>query len=170
MTELNINVDQLLTSICEQLQAHPVMQKEPKMIGIRTAGEWVANKLHEQLKIEAPLGVLDINFHRDDFSKTGLNPMVKPSEIPWEIDDQHIILVDDVLFTGRTIRAALNEIFDYGRPASVTLVTMFDRRGCRELPFQVDITGMVVKSSNTIKVSGPDPIEVSLVDNSEEQA
>lgn len=169
MNELNIDVDQLLTHICDQLQSRSIMQKDPKMIGIRTAGEWVAKKLHEQLNIEAPLGVLDINFHRDDFSKTGLNPTVKASEVPWEVDDQHIILVDDVLFTGRTTRAALNEIFDFGRPASVTLVTLFDRRGCRELPFQVDVTGMEIQCYNTIKVSGPDPIEVSLVENNEEQ-
>ena len=170
MNQPNIDVEQLLTSICEKLQAHPVMQKEPKMIGIRTAGEWVAQKLHERLKLESPLGVLDINFHRDDFSTTGINSTVKPSEVPWEVEDQHIILVDDVLYTGRTVRAALNEIFDFGRPASVTLVTLLDRRGCRELPFQADVTGMEIKCNNTIKVSGPDPLEISLVENSEEQA
>jgi len=170
MTELNIDANQLLNTICEKLQSRPIMQKDPKMVGIRTGGAWVAQKLHEQLNMESPLGILDISFYRDDFSKTGLNPTVKPSDIPWEIDDQHIILVDDVLFTGRTVRAALNEIFDFGRPASVTLVTLIDRKGCRELPFQVNVTGMEIECHKTIKVSGPDPLLVSLVEHSEEQA
>ena len=170
MTKLNIDANQLLSTICEQLQTRPLMKKNPKMIGIRTGGAWVAQKLHEQLSLEAPLGVLDISFYRDDFSKTGLNPTVKPSDIPWEVDGQHIILVDDVLFTGRTVRAALNEIFDFGRPASVTLVTLLDRKGCRELPFQADVTGMEIECSRTIRVTGPEPLMVSLVENSEEQA
>ena len=170
MTEHNIDANLLINTLCDKLQRRTIMQNDPKMIGIRTGGEWVAQKLHQQLNIQAPLGVLDISFYRDDFSKTGLNPTVKPSDIPWEVDDQHIILVDDVLFTGRTVRAALNEIFDFGRPASVTLVTLLDRKGCRELPFQVDVTGMEIKCNKTIKVSGPEPLQVSLVDNREEQA
>jgi len=170
MTELNIDANALMDTICEQLQTRSVFTNNPKMIGIRTGGAWIAQRLHDKLNIEAPLGTLDISFYRDDFSKTGLNPTVKPSDIPWEIDDQHIILVDDVLYTGRTIRAALNEIFDFGRPASVTLVTLLDRKGCRELPIQADITGMEIECHKTIKVSGPDPLTVSLVDNCEEQA
>jgi len=169
MTELNIDVEALMQNICEQLQKRDVLQQDPKMIGILKGGAWVAQKLHEQLKIEAPLGELDISFYRDDFSKIGLNPTVQPSTIPWEIEDQHIILVDDVLYTGRTVRAALNEIFDFGRPASVTLVTLLDRKGCRELPFHVDVTGMEIECNRTIHVSGPDPLKVSLVDNSKEQ-
>jgi len=170
MTELNIDANALMDTLCEQLQTRSLLQNDPKMIGIRTGGAWIAQKLHEKLQLDAPLGILDISFYRDDFSKTGLNPTVKPSEIPWEVDDQHIILVDDVLYTGRTIRAALNEIFDFGRPASVTLVTLLDRKGCRELPIQAEITGMEVECTHTIKVSGPEPLTVSLVDNSEEHA
>ncbi|MBN2866204.1 MAG: bifunctional pyr operon transcriptional regulator/uracil phosphoribosyltransferase PyrR [Thiotrichales bacterium] len=170
MNELNIDVETLMQSICEQLQKCDILQKDPKMIGILKGGAWVAQKLHQKLGIEAPLGELDISFYRDDFSKMGLNPTVQPSSIPWEIEDQHIILVDDVLFTGRTVRAALNEIFDFGRPASVVLVTLLDRKGCRELPFHVDVTGMEIECNKTIQVSGPDPLTVSLVDNSEEQA
>lgn len=168
MTELNINVETLIEEICAKLQQKSILSQSPKMIGIRTGGEWVAQELHKKLEITDPLGVIDISFYRDDFSKIGLNPTTKPSDIPWKIDDQHIILVDDVLFTGRTTRAALNEIFDYGRPASVTLVTLVDRKGCRELPFQADIVGMSLECNKTIKVTGPTPLKVTLVEQSEE--
>lgn len=170
MKELDIDVNALVTHMCEQLQSQNILERSPKMIGIRTGGEWVAQALHQQLQLTDPLGVIDISFYRDDFSKIGLNPAVKPSDIPWEIDDQHIILVDDVLYTGRTIRAALNEIFDFGRPASVTLVTLLDRRGCRELPIQADVVGMELECSQTLKVSGPDPLIVSILDQTEESA
>ncbi|MCF6345863.1 MAG: bifunctional pyr operon transcriptional regulator/uracil phosphoribosyltransferase PyrR [Thiomicrorhabdus sp.] len=170
MDELNINADTLIESMCEQLQQASIIKLAPKMIGIRTGGEWVAQKLHQKLGLPDPLGVIDISFYRDDFSKIGLNPTIKPSDITWDINDQHIILVDDVLFTGRTIRAALNEIFDYGRPASVTLVTLLDRKGCRELPFQADIVGMTIECNKTIKVTGPDPLKVTLLQPKEETA
>ncbi|MEA1989950.1 MAG: bifunctional pyr operon transcriptional regulator/uracil phosphoribosyltransferase PyrR [Pseudomonadota bacterium] len=170
MTELDIDVPQLINNICEQLKQKTMFKQSPKMIGIRTGGEWVAQKLHQQLELTDELGVIDISFYRDDFSKTGLNPTVKPSHIPWDVDNQHIILVDDVLYTGRTTRAALNEIFDFGRPASVTLVTLLDRKGCRELPFQADITGESLECSQTIKLTGPDPLKVTILENSEESA
>ncbi|GKT12590.1 MAG: pyrimidine operon attenuation protein/uracil phosphoribosyltransferase [Thiomicrorhabdus sp.] len=164
MTELDINTDTLIEEICKKLQNSAIIQQSPKMIGIRTGGVWVAQKLHQQLALIDPLGIIDISFYRDDFSKIGLNPTTRPSDIPWEIDDQHIILVDDVLYTGRTTRAALNEIFDYGRPASVTLVTLLDRKGCRELPFQADIVGMSLECNKTIKVTGPEPLKVTILD------
>ena len=170
MNELNIDVETLMQNICEQLQTHDILKKDPKMIGILKGGAWVADRLHAKLGIEAPLGELDISFYRDDFSQKGLNPTVQPSNIPWEIEGQHIILVDDVLYTGRTVRAALNEIFDFGRPASVVLVTLLDRKGCRELPFHVDVTGMQIECNKTIQVSGPEPLTVALIDQHEEQA
>lgn len=165
MTELNINVDTLIEKICTQLKQKSILTQSPKMIGIRTGGEWVAQRLHQQLALPDPLGVIDISFYRDDFSKIGLNPTTKPSDISWDVTDQHIILVDDVLFTGRTTRAALNEIFDYGRPASVTLVTLVDRQGCRELPFQADIVGMSLECNKTIKVTGPEPLKVTILES-----
>ena len=170
MTELDIDVPTLINNICEQIQQTAIFKQSPKMIGIRTGGEWVAQKIHQQLNLSEELGVIDIAFYRDDFSKIGLNPTVKPSHIPWDIEDQHIILVDDVLYTGRTTRAALNEIFDFGRPASVTLVTLLDRKGCRELPFQADIFGLSLECSQTIKVTGPDPLKVTILEQDEETA
>jgi len=131
----------------------------PLMVGIHTGGVWVATKLHQQLNISEPLSTLDISFYRDDFSRIGINPKVKPSNLPPDVEDRHIILVDDVLHTGRTIRAAMNELFDYGRPASITLVCLIERSG-RELPLQADIVGHSVelKEGEHIKLSGPEPL------------
>ena len=131
------------------------------MVGIRSGGVWVAERLHAALQLESPLGILDISFYRDDFSRIGMNPKVQPSRLPICVDDRHVILVDDVLFTGRTIRAALNELFDYGRPASVRLAVLVDRTG-RELPIGADVVGMTLplKPHEHIKLSGPDPLRL----------
>ena len=137
----------------------------PAMIGIHTGGAWVAERLHERLGINDPLGTLDISFYRDDFTRIGMNPQVRPSQIPFDVDDRHIILVDDVLQTGRTIRAALNEIFDYGRPASVILVALLERGG-RELPIEPDVVGLSppLQRREQIKLNGPHPLELVIVD------
>jgi len=128
--------------------------KNPVMIGIHTGGVWVAKELHKKLNIEQPLGTLNITFYRDDFTRIGMHPQVQPSNLPFNIDDQHIILVDDVLHTGRTIRAALNEIFDFGRPASVILAVLVER-GCRELPVSADVaaTRITLEKNQHIKLS-----------------
>jgi pyrimidine operon attenuation protein/uracil phosphoribosyltransferase len=134
------------------------------MVGIRTGGVWVAERLHRMLGLEAPLGELSINFYRDDFTRIGLHPRVQPSRLPFHIDDRHILLVDDVLQTGRTVRAALNEIFDYGRPASVTLAVLADRGG-HELPIRADVVGTVVTlgPDEQLKLSGPDPLGLEVL-------
>ena len=135
------------------------------MVGIHTGGVWVAERLHEILNIKQPLGQLDISFYRDDFSRIGMNPQVKPSQLPISVDDCHIILVDDILHTGRTIRAALNEIFDYGRPATVTLAVLAERSG-RELPIQADVVGKHIKldEHEYVKLTGPDPLQLEVVE------
>jgi pyrimidine operon attenuation protein/uracil phosphoribosyltransferase len=135
----------------------------PAMVGIHTGGVWVAEQLHRQLGLEDPLGSLDISFYRDDFTRIGMNPVVQPSELPFSIDDRHLILVDDVLHTGRTIRAAMNELFDYGRPASIVLVTLVERDG-RELPIQANVVGRHIQldPDQHIKLSGPDPLKLEL--------
>lgn len=115
------------------------------MIGIRRGGVIVGKRLLEKLiaqngNLEPQLGELNIAFYRDDFSSMGLHPVVGPSEVPFAIQDRHIILVDDVLATGRTVRAAMNEIFDYGRPASISLAVLVQRFD-HELPIRADIVG-----------------------------
>ena len=143
MTTTCPSPDDLIPRIAEQLKALLSERgiDNPHMIGTHTGGVWLAERLHKAMGIEAPLGELNITFYRDDFTRIGMHPQVTPSSLDFDVEDQHIILVDDVLHTGRTIRAALNEIFDYGRPASVILVTLVDRSG-RELPISADVTGV----------------------------
>lgn len=153
--------EELLTQLAQKLRALLVDKAivNPLMVGIHTGGVWVATALHQQLNISEPLATLDISFYRDDFSRIGMNPKVKPSNLPPDVEDRHIILVDDVLHTGRTIRAAMNELFDYGRPASITLVCLIDRSG-RELPLQADVVGESVNlnKGEHIKLTGPQPL------------
>ena len=138
----------------------------PVMVGIHTGGVWVARELHERLGLTSPLGELDISFYRDDFTRIGINPQVKPSRLPHTLDDQHIVLVDDVLHTGRTVRAALNEIFDWGRPASVLLVALVDRSG-RELPVEACVVGerMPLRGHQHVKLRGPDPLKLTVLES-----
>jgi len=156
------NPDQLLEKLAADLKQLLDERNidDPLMVGIHTGGAWIADILHEKLGIARPLATLDISFYRDDFSRIGMNPKVKPSSLPPQVEDRHIILVDDVLQTGRTIRAAMNEIFDYGRPASITLVCLVDRSG-RELPIQADIIGQHLQLGprQHIKLSGPRPLD-----------
>lgn len=117
------------------------------LVGIRTRGVPLARALAERIRdmegIEVPQGVLDINLYRDDLSTAAHYPVVKESRLPGPIDDQIVVLCDDVLFTGRTIRAALDALVDYGRPRAVRLAVLIDR-GLRELPIQPDIVGQKV--------------------------
>ncbi|MBP7712350.1 MAG: bifunctional pyr operon transcriptional regulator/uracil phosphoribosyltransferase PyrR [Gammaproteobacteria bacterium] len=155
-------LDQMAVDLRRLLAAEG--RDRPLMVGIRTGGVWVAERLHERLGIEAPLGELSINFYRDDFTRIGLHPRVEPSSLPFDVDDRHILLVDDVLQTGRTIRAALNEIFDYGRPASVTLAVLADRGG-HELPVRADVTGATVRlgPGEHLKLTGPEPLALEIL-------
>jgi pyrimidine operon attenuation protein/uracil phosphoribosyltransferase len=132
------DAEQLLTELIEQMR--PAVGPETGLIGIHTGGAWVAERLHQALKLQTPLATLDVSFYRDDYEARGLHRDVKRSEIPFEIEGRDLILVDDVLYTGRTIRAALNEIFDYGRPAAVSLAVLVDRGG-RELPIAARFKG-----------------------------
>lgn len=131
----------------ESLQLH-----QPVVVGIHTGGVWVAQHLLPLLPaITAPLCTLDISFYRDDFSRVGLNPEVRASTLPLELDGLDIVLVDDVLHTGRTVRAALNEIFSYGRPERVVLAVLIDRAG-RELPICADVVGATLALQGTQQV------------------
>jgi len=164
---MNLNLNQMLDDMYKGI-SQKLQNLDPDnvvMIGIHTGGFWIAEKIYQKLNLPTPLGSLNISFYRDDFTKIGLHPEVKPSQLPTSLDDKHIILIDDVLFTGRTIRAALNEIFDYGRPASVTLAVLLDR-GERELPICADIAGQTIslKAEQQIKLSGPEPLKLILVE------
>ncbi|WP_313024136.1 bifunctional pyr operon transcriptional regulator/uracil phosphoribosyltransferase PyrR [Pseudomonas lopnurensis] len=155
------NPEQLLPEMAEALKRHLNERdiQAPRFIGIRTGGVWVAQALLEARGQNEPLGILDVSFYRDDFTQKGLHPQVQPSELPFEIEGQHLVLIDDVLMTGRTIRAALNELFDYGRPASVTLVCLLDLNA-RELPIRPDVVGATLSLApeQRIKLLGPAPL------------
>ena len=161
------NPAELIRQMAIDLQAYLAKRQisEPRFIGIRTGGVWVAQALLAELHSEAPLGTLDVSFYRDDFSQNGLHPQVRPSELPFEIEGQHLVLIDDVLMSGRTIRAALNELFDYGRPASVTLVSLLDL-DAGELPIRPNVVGATLSlaAHERVKLSGPSPLALERQD------
>lgn len=138
------DAEQLLAQLIEKIR--PDITGGTAIVGIHTGGAWLARRIHQVLKIALPVGVLDISFYRDDYSKIGLHPQVRPSRLPFDVENSHIILVDDVLYTGRTVRAAVNELFDYGRPTSIDLAVLVDRGG-RELPVAARYTGAVIALS-----------------------
>ena len=133
------------------------------MIGIHTGGAWVAERLHQRLGLKEPPGFLDISFYRDDFSRIGMNPQVKPSRLPFSVEGRNILLIDDVFYSGRTIRAALNVIFDYGRPAQVLLGVLLERNG-RQIPVRPDVSGgaTLLEPGRRIKLTGPEPLAFSV--------
>ena len=155
------DTDKIIADMHTRLEAYLVDSgiTEPLIIGIQTGGLWVAEKIRQKLDISSPLGELNIAFYRDDFSRIGIHPRVTPSSLPFGIEDRHVILIDDVLYTGRTIRAAMNEIFDYGRPASISLAVLIDRSG-RELPIQANVVGkrLKLKADEHVKLLGPEPL------------
>jgi len=161
------NPAELIRQMAVDLRAHLARRNiiEPRFIGIRTGGIWVAQALLEELGSDAALGTLDVSFYRDDFSQNGLHPQVRPSDLPFEIEGQHLILVDDVLMSGRTIRAALNELFDYGRPASVTLVCLLDL-DAGELPIRPNVVGATLSlaAHERVKLTGPAPLALERQD------
>ena len=138
-------------------------ESQPVIVGIETGGVWIAEQIRQRLAPEAELGRLDISFYRDDFTRNGLHPVVKPSSLPSDIVDSTIILIDDVLQSGRTVRAAMNEIFDYGRPQKILLAILIDR-GQREIPVQADFVGtnLSIDSTSQIRLEGPEPLKLIL--------
>ena len=132
--------------LCEQLarELKPRIGERTAMIGIHTGGAWLAERLHKMLGIREPLGLMDIAFYRDDYHAQGLKHDPKRTRIPFDVSGRELFLVDDVLYTGRTVRAAMNELFDYGRPDSIALVVLADRGG-RQLPICAQHVGAKVE-------------------------
>ena len=131
----------LVGQLAEQMRGK--LAPDAALVGIYTGGVWVAERLHRALGLKPPLGTLAVTLHRDDFGRIGLHREARRSQIPFPVDGRAVVLVDDVLYTGRTIRAALNELFDFGRPRSVRLAIHADRGG-RELPVAPDFLGAKV--------------------------
>lgn len=125
------DAEHLLVVLADQIR--PQVGADTALVGLHTGGVWLAQRLHALLGLAQPIGSLDVSFYRDDYAKRGLARDTRSSALPFEVEGRHLILVDDVLHTGRTVRAALNELFDYGRPLRVELAVLVDRGG-RELP------------------------------------
>lgn len=165
MTNNTLEIPALLTKLETELKTLISSRKleNPLMIGIHSGGAWIAEHLHQRLNIQEPLGVMDISFYRDDFSQIGMNPKVKPSQLPTHMEGRDIILIDDVFYTGRTIRAALNEVFDYGRPNQVVLGVLIERNG-RQIPLRPDCAGcsITLPAGQRIKLTGSDPLGIHI--------
>lgn len=159
----SFDVDAALAALTAQIE--PIIKAEPDavIVGVQTGGAWLAERLHAHFNVASELCTINISFYRDDFSMVGLHPSVGPSHIPADIDNKTVILIDDVLYTGRTVRAALNELFDYGRPAAVRLAVLVDR-GSRELPFAPDAVGLKldIEKGRQIKLTGPEPLRLTM--------
>lgn len=136
-----LEAEQLIATLADKMR--PQVTPETCLVGIHTGGVWLAERLHALLGLSEPLGSIDVSFYRDDYSAKGLHPQPRGSKIPFDVEAAHIVIVDDVLYTGRTTRAALNELFDYGRPARVDLAVLIDRGG-RELPIAASFCALTL--------------------------
>ncbi len=144
------DIEESLNRLCDQLlRKHPV-PKDMVLVGIRSGGVFLAHRLKEKILqrtgMDLPAGVIDITLYRDDWTRLTQTPEVKKAEIHFAIEDKHVLLVDDVLFTGRTIRAALDALMELGRPKRIELAILIDR-GHRELPIHADYIGRILETS-----------------------
>jgi pyrimidine operon attenuation protein/uracil phosphoribosyltransferase len=138
MSSLTLDAEGLYRELLKAMQLLMASYSEPpQLVGIASGGVWLAERLQADLKLTGKIGILSSAMHRDDFAKRGLATSSQ-TQLPFDVNGSHLMLVDDVLYTGRTLRAVINELFDYGRPASVKLVVLVDRGG-RELPIQPDL-------------------------------
>ena len=157
--------------------AHEIVERDRDLsllaiIGIRARGDALASRIRDAIRtnvgVDLPLGAIDITLYRDDLTRIGYAPVVRESEIPFSVDDRVVVLVDDVLFTGRTVRAAMDALIDYGRPRAIRLAVLVDR-GHRELPIRADFVGKNVPTSpdddvrvHLIEVDGRDEVELAV--------
>ncbi len=173
-TERNVLQEQEVQNICQKM-AEEIFDKYGKdeplaVVGIYTRGAYLARRIHEYLEemtlTRIPLGYLDINLYRDDLTTLREQPVIRSTDLPFAVAGQRIVLVDDVIFTGRTVRAALEALLDFGRPAAVFLAVMVDR-GWREYPIQPDVIGMTLqttlKESVELKLREVDDRDVLLI-------
>jgi pyrimidine operon attenuation protein/uracil phosphoribosyltransferase len=132
------DAENLLAALADRMR--PAVAFDAAFVGIYSGGAWIADRLAKLIPGEHPVGYIDVSFYRDDFARSGLKSGAKRSELPFDVEGATIVLVDDVLYTGRSVRAAINELFDYGRPARIELAVLVDRGG-RELPVEATYCG-----------------------------
>ena len=143
--EIDEKLDRMASSIYEQV----IEKDDLVLVGIRTGGVFLASRLHDKIQAlsgrDVPVGILDIGLYRDDWTRRSTNPVVRSTELPVSIDDRVVVLVDDVLFTGRTVRAAMDALIDFGRPRRIELAVLIDR-GHRELPVCANYVGLTLST------------------------
>ena len=137
MSTLHLNAEALYADLLDAVRQF--LQPGTALVGIWSGGAWLAERLQRDLNLAGEAGVISSALHRDDFGSRGLAAGTDHTRLPFEIEGRHILLIDDVLYTGRTIRAAINELYDFGRPASVALAVLVDRGG-RELPIAAAVS------------------------------
>lgn len=137
MPNPKLDAEALYDALAKSIKTALAQADNLAIVGIHSGGAWLAERLAAELQLKERLGFIDVSFYRDDYAEKGLHAEVKPTQIPFEVDGATILLVDDVLYTGRTTRAAVNVLFDYGRPARIMLAALVDRGG-RELPIAAD--------------------------------
>jgi pyrimidine operon attenuation protein/uracil phosphoribosyltransferase len=142
-TTRQFDAEALYQSLLGQVRSGLAGVTDAAIVGIHSGGAWLAERLAADLGLQQRLGAIDVSFYRDDYAKKGLHPDVKPTHIGFDVDRATIVLVDDVLYTGRTTRAAINVLFDYGRPSRIMLAALAERDG-RELPVTADFVGVSV--------------------------
>ncbi len=137
------DAQQLIDQLAQRMR--PSLTGNTVLVGMHTGGVWAAERLQPLLDPAMPHGSLDISFYRDDFEQKGLHATVRPTRLPFEVEGRDILLVDDVLYTGRSVRAAMNALFDYGRPERIRLAVLIDRIGDRQLPIAADYAGAAIR-------------------------
>jgi pyrimidine operon attenuation protein/uracil phosphoribosyltransferase len=143
------DAEKVLAALADRMRG--AVAFEARFVGIYSGGAWIAERLAQMIEGDHPVGYIDVSFYRDDFSRKGLKPEVKRSTLPFEVEGATIVLIDDVLYTGRSVRAAINELFDYGRPARVELAVLVDRGG-RELPIEATYAGVHLAVARDLSV------------------
>lgn len=170
-TTTDFDAEALYRTLLEQVRAGLAGVPDAAIVGIHSGGAWLAQRLAADLDLQDRLGSIDVSFYRDDYAKKGLHPDVKPTHIGFNVDRANILLVDDVLYTGRTTRAAINVLFDYGRPARIMLAALADRGG-RELPVAADFVGVHadVKDGQSLSLQRAEngTLSLTIEDESEE--
>ena len=146
------NPEVLLAKITEEIKLQ--LQPNSALVGIHSGGVWLMQRILKSIKPEVSFGTLDAALYRDDYAQRGLKSESKPSNIAFDVTDKHLILIDDIFYTGRTTRAAMNELFDYGRPASISLAVLINRGGA-ELPIAPNIVGaeIVLKPNQDLQLT-----------------
>jgi pyrimidine operon attenuation protein / uracil phosphoribosyltransferase len=169
-------IERALTRVAHEVLEHNKGTDDLTLVGIRSRGVHLAQRLQAKIRdiegVEVPAGIIDITLYRDDLSRSRQQPEVRGTQIPFDVDDKRVVLVDDVLFTGRTIRAALDALIDFGRPRDVQLVVLVDR-GHRELPIRADYVGKnlptAVNESVHVRLQESDGLDEVVIARAEER-